>query len=207
LDKIIKIDIPENKKIGVLLSGGMDSAILLFLMLKEIKDNNINVNLTAYNVPNVNDNASVHSKRIVEFLETYFQTDINFKSMGIGDETPLLLINKPAIELLTSGEVDVLFSGQNQFPPDAENWQAYKSALNKFVRRDPNVPETTRAKYPFIKLYKHHILEIYKQFNLLGLAKITHSCTTRLEGHCGECLWCEERAWAFNKLGLVDTAI
>ena len=207
LDQTVKIQLDTAKRIGILLSGGMDSAIMLFLILKEIADNKLNVDLTVYNVPNVNDNAIVYSRRVVDYLERHFNTVIKLVNIGDGRATPLKLIKQPAAHLLESGQVDVLYSGQNQFPPEAQAWTAYQEATGGFVRRNPNEPDSAVAKFPFIKLYKHHILDIYRQFNLLELAAITHSCTAQKEGRCEQCLWCVERAWAFSKLGLTDESL
>jgi len=204
LNQTVSIDIDTSKKIGVLLSGGMDSAIMLFLLLKEIKDNNLTVDLTVYNVPNVNDNAAVYAGKIVEFLEKYFNTNIKFKSIGVGNAAPLKLIKQPATEILATKEVDIIYSGQNQFPFEARLWSAYKSAEGKFIRRNPSLPDPENVRFPFIKLYKNHILELYRQFDILELAAITHSCTVQKIGTCKECLWCIERTWAFTQLGLTD---
>jgi hypothetical protein len=204
LDQLVKINIDPNKKIGVMLSGGMDSAIMLFLLLKEIKENNLNVDLTVYNVPNVVDNAAVYSRQVIEYLENYFNIKLKYVNIGDGRAEPLKLIRGPAGQLLKSQQADVLYSGQNQFPSEAANWNSYKEASGNFVRRSPDLPEEDHAKYPFIKLYKKHILELYRLFDQLDLAKITHSCTTLKEEKCHRCLWCEERAWAFSELGLED---
>jgi len=207
LDQTVNINLDTTKRTGVMLSGGMDSAILLFLILKEIEDKKLTLDLTAYNVPNVNDNADNYSRRVIQFLESYFQKQINFSNIGTGIDYPLNLINKPARSLLASGLVDILYSGQNQFPSEAKDWPAYKYADGQFIRRDPSLPDPPNVRYPFIHLYKYHILDIYRQFNLLDLAAITHSCTVRKDGYCNECLWCIERAWAFTKLGIVDRAV
>lgn len=204
LDQTIRINLDTEKRTGVLVSGGLDSAILLFLLLKEIKDFNLDVDLTVYNVPNVNDGAMVYSKQVVDYLEKHFETKINLKNVGSGSASPLQLITSPAKLLLETGEIDVLYSGQNQFPEEAKTWQAYKNAQGLFKRKSPYAPESNQAKFPFIRLHKHHILEIYRQYDILDFASITHSCTTKVQGKCMECLWCKERTWAFTKLGLED---
>jgi hypothetical protein len=190
-----------------MLSGGMDSAVMLFLILKEITDKQINANLTVFNVPNINDNAFVHSKNVVDYLKKYFNITINLKNIGDGSAHHRKLINEPARALIENKIVDVLYSGQNQFPPESINWESYKAlTADRFVRRDPDAPESMFVKYPFIKLYKHHILELYNQFDILDLAYITHSCTREKEIHCKQCLWCTERTWAFDQLKLEDKA-
>lgn len=205
LDQIVIVNVPKNKKIGVMLSGGMDSAVMLFLILKEITDKKINSTLTVYNVPNINDNAIVHSKNVVDYLEKYFNITIDLKNIGNGGAHHRSLINDPARSLIENKIVDVLYSGQNQFPPESINWKSYKElGADRFVRRNPDAPESPFVKYPFIKLYKHHILELYNQFDILDLAYITHSCTQEKEIHCRQCLWCTERMWAFDQLKLKD---
>lgn len=204
LDQTVKINLDPRLRTGVMVSGGMDSAALLFLILKEINDTGMNIDLRVYNVPNVNDNAKLHSQDVVNYLEKYFNRKINLINIGDGSAVPLALIRKPAGELLSRGLVDVLYSGQNQFPEEAQTWPAYQAAKGNFVRRDPNKGDDVNAKFPFIRLHKHHILEIYRKFNILDLASITHSCTTQTSGRCQSCLWCVERSWAFSRLGLVD---
>lgn len=204
LDQIVKIDIDPEKRIGVLLSGGMDSAIMLFLILSDITQRDLDVDLTVYNVPNINDDAAIHSRQVVNYLEKYFNTEIKLINIGVGTATPLQLIKEPARQLLENKIVDVLYSGQNQFPEEARSWHSYKAAAGHFARKNPDNADTDTVKYPFIRLHKNHILEIYRQFNLLELAVITHSCTTKTQDKCNNCLWCEERAWAFTKLGLTD---
>lgn len=204
LNQTVKINLEEGKHIGVMLSGGMDSAAMLFLILKEIKETGSNVRLSVYNVPNVSDNARYYSARVIEYLENYFNLKIKFENIGDGNAVHNKLVNAPADYLLDNNIVDILYSGQNQFPPVAEQWPSYVEVKDKVSRRNPELPDTPKVRYPFIKLYKHHILEIYRQFNILDLANLTHSCTASTTGKCEICLWCTERAWAFSKLGLTD---
>jgi 7-cyano-7-deazaguanine synthase in queuosine biosynthesis len=45
---------------------------------------------------------------------------------------------------------------------------------------------------------------IYKILNLeTELFPITRSCENddHIESHCGKCWWCQERIWAFGRLG------
>lgn len=205
LDKIVTLDVPSNKHLGILVSGGLDSALLLFLVIKKIIDNNILCTYTAYTVPNVKDNAEIYSKQVVKYLENYFQIKINHKIIGDGTLPPRKLINIPSGYLLDNSVIDILYSAQNQFPPDAQSWKVYTQNVGiNFKRRDPNLPDPPRVKYPFIKLYKSHILELYRHFQLLDLAAITHSCTELQLGKCNRCIWCLERQWAFTALNLKD---
>ena len=57
---------------------------------------------------------------------------------------------------------------------------------------------------PFALLDKRHTLALYEVFQVWPLIEITHSCTHRTVGRCGECYNCVERQWAFNELRFTD---
>ena len=44
---------------------------------------------------------------------------------------------------------------------------------------------------------------MYTELGIMdSLFTVTRSCesVTLTEGHCGECWWCQERMWGFNRL-------
>lgn len=199
LDKTVIIEIPKwAKKIGVMLSGGMDSALMLYLILKEIEINNINVSLTVFNVPNPRDNAEFYSFKIIEYLEKEFQKNINLYHIGNVNLPHNKIIQEPSKQVLKDNIVHVLYSGTNQNPPTDF------SSLGPWRRKEKG---NLRTEFPFIDLYKTHILEIYKQFNILELCYLTHSCTESKGNKCNQCFQCMERAWAFSSLGLIDESV
>jgi 7-cyano-7-deazaguanine synthase in queuosine biosynthesis len=192
LDKQVNITIPHwAKHIGVMVSGGMDSALLLYLLLTEITNKNLDVKLTAYNVPNVRDNAMVHSKNLVEYLQSKLDITINLVTIGEGTLPHNQIIMTPAKYIVDNKLVDILYSGANQNPPvqlPAEGpW-----------RRNPSDAVPDHLGFPFIHLYKTHIVEMYRQLDLMDLAYLTHSCTETLFDSCGTCFQCYERAWAME---------
>lgn len=56
--------------------------------------------------------------------------------------------------------------------------------------------------YPFAKVDKRMIAHLYEVNDLGWLFDLTRSCEKPYvnEGHCGECWWCRERKWAFNRI-------
>ena len=198
----VTIDIPKHlTHIGVMVSGGFDSAILLYLVLKEIQDTNRNIKLTVFNVPNVKDNADYFSNQVVNFLEKHFNKTISdIRSIGDGTLPHNQIIQKPGRYIGENKLVEKLYVGVNQNPP-------IKFPIAGPWRRDPNDIIPDNLSYPFLKLYKTHILDLYSQFGMLELANITHSCTETLNNRCNQCFQCYERAWAYKELNLVDTGI
>jgi len=198
LDHTVDISIPPNAThVGVMFSGGMDSTILLFLMLKEIQDEKINVKLTAFIVPVESLKAKKHAYRVIDFLEKYFQIKINIEIIGTGTLPHNLNIKVPAHTILYRNLVDKLYLGINQNPP-------VDFGVVPINRRSPDAPVPYNVGYPFIQLYKKHILELYKIFNVLELAHITHSCGSNSDYPCKKCFHCFERSWAFTELNLKE---
>jgi hypothetical protein len=198
LDKEVKIEIPPYaKSIGVMLSGGMDSAVLLFLILKEILETSSLIKLLVFNVPNDLTDARFHSRQVVNFLEKKFSISIKLLHLGDGGLPHTRMVTEPAKLIVETKLVDVLFSGTNQNPPIDVGAQGPQ-------RRNPKKYIPPFLKFPFLDLHKTHILEIYRQFDLLELAAITQSCTQLPRGKCGLCFQCIERQWAFDELKIFN---
>lgn len=208
-------DFEKCKKIGLRLSGGADSAILLYLICKNIREQNLSIDYIQP-VTFIGDNdlhAGYYATGVFEVIAELFY-DIEIRN-------PLLIkwpdnlnehqevMNHFFDEYLSL--IDILFDGMN-FPPPLE-------VTNNFSDKD-NGPEHGRAdrmnmiertildngiifKLPFAKMDKKGIHDLYVEYNLLEtLFPLTRSCINQNfpHSHCGECWWCEERLWAFGKL-------
>jgi len=60
---------------------------------------------------------------------------------------------------------------------------------------------------PFIEMHKDEILKILFDNDQTKLLELTHTCTERKTGRCGQCFQCNERQWAFDQLGKTDPGI
>ena len=198
LDCIVNINIADDvQHIGVMVSGGMDSSILLFLLLKEIQDRQLDVKLTAFIVPVDRLDATGYAYKVIDFLEKYFQIKINSEIIGSGTLPHDLNIKVPAHLILYRKLVDKLYIGINQNPP-------IDFGVPAINRRSPTAAIPDNVEFPFIHLYKNHILELYRIFEVLDLAHITHSCGTNADIRCRRCFHCFERSWAFTELNLTE---
>jgi len=188
---IIKTD--NSKKYGILLSGGLDSAILLYLLIK----NNPSINLQTFTIDK-SDGAYLYADPVIDHFNRKFSLSIP-KTIKVGD--PTVFHRQQSVtavkDIFEQYPVDHLFIGINQNPPELAKLSGApvrdKQSLNP------------RILYPFVDLYKHNILEIMYDNQQQDLIDITHSCTERQHGRCNICWQCKERAWAFEKLGKTDT--
>jgi 7-cyano-7-deazaguanine synthase in queuosine biosynthesis len=190
----MKIDVyPEYKITNLLFSGGMDSTILLYLLAKEIHQNNYDIKIicTAFGSSRNKNNLLP----IINYIKNKFSVDIR-----------LVKIKKLRwIREIVKNILDVygglVYSGCNKVITDKFTPTKYIPNDTPPVRGEPYNDFHLR---PFINMDKVELMDIYIEEDILDLLKITHSCGTVIEEHCGECYFCMERIWAANSLNIKD---
>lgn len=178
---------------GILLSGGLDSAILLYLLVcvnPEIKIQPFTIAKT--------DGAALYADPVIEHFNKKFNLSIP-KTILVGNPTVHHRQQSTTAvkDIFANHPVDYLYIGINQNPPELAD-------LNGAPVRDTKSTDP-RIIFPFVDLYKHNILEFMYAHNQEDLADITHSCTEQSVGRCNNCWQCTERAWAFKQLDTIDT--
>lgn len=192
----IEISLPAGKKkIGVMLSGGADSAILLYILALERKLADSDHELIPFTVARP-DGAWNYVKPIADKVKSMLGVEFA-DPIQVGD--PSLHHSKQGqsgeIEARTKHGVEHCFYGSQQHPPVPMPGE-YP------IRPDQvNLPGTT---IPFALVDKRHTLGLYEVFQAWTLIELTHSCTALTEGRCGECYNCKEREWALGELQTID---
>lgn len=195
----VEIALPADKKrIGIMLSGGADSAILLYILALEKKISGSEHELIPFTVARP-DGAWNYVKPIVDCVNEIL--DITLPApLQVGD--PTLHHSQQG----RSGErearekygIEHCFYGSQAHPDKAliELPGEYPARPDKV-----DLPGTT---IPFALVDKRHTIDLYNVFDVWPLIELTHSCTALTEGRCGQCYNCVERAWAFGELGFTD---
>lgn len=195
-----EFSIPENiTRIGITVSGGLDSTILAYLILKEIeltqRTNSIDVKLFTIIK---NDGSTYYAARIVNELKKIFPaqklTYVNNCSNGdVWDGRATVGITL----LYSRNDTDVLYTGVNrQVSPEIKR---FKNRLKIYYQ-----DEKRWYKAPFLNMKKPNMLDLYYKLGVESLIPFTHTCTTSLLSKCNACYSCEEREWAFNELNKID---
>jgi hypothetical protein len=198
----VDIKLPEGKqRIGVMLSGGADSAVLLYLLCLERKMDHSTQELIPFTVARP-DGAWDYVKPIVEWVRNKLSLTAEQlpDPIKVGDATVhhSQQGRTGEHEARTRYGIEHVFYG-SQAHPDR--------ALIELPGEYPNRPasvELPGTTCPFALVDKRHTLSLYDTFDIWPLIELTHSCTALTVGRCGECYNCKEREWALGQLGVAD---
>jgi 7-cyano-7-deazaguanine synthase in queuosine biosynthesis len=191
----VEISVQPDKKYGILLSGGFDSAVLLYMILKAYPE----IDLRAFTIPK-EDGAMNYSPKVVDYINQKLNTNIP-QPIAVGNLSLHHRVQTHAAthDMVANHGVTLIFNGINKNPPELEpeDGAPDRSLLSAIDAR--------KIYYPFFDLYKTHIVDFMFQLGIEELMNLTHSCTEMPEGRCGKCLQCGQRAWAFSTLVQNDT--
>jgi 7-cyano-7-deazaguanine synthase in queuosine biosynthesis len=175
------IEIPTGP-VGISCSGGTDSSLLLYILMKHTKDP-----IHIFTLSN-NKKGRANAVVVPRVIERCIQLTDNINVIHLKSKT----ISCVFFGVTANPPSDVVFaspSTEERDPTVIKNEVDY----NGFLRR------------PFVNKDKKTIADIYKQLNLMEtLFPVTRSCEQigKLEyyDHCGQCWWCEERQWGFGRV-------
>jgi 7-cyano-7-deazaguanine synthase in queuosine biosynthesis len=197
--RILKIELPRTReeRIAVLISGGIDSALLYYLLLLENqKKGNIH-NIIPVSIMR-QEGSRYFSNLVIGFINSKFQ---------LPHEDPLILgdntlpeeeqVKSAVVEARNLGFETVYAGVIEQLPQHMVDWQPILSK------------ETEHFKTPLSKFNKSHVIDLVAQLKLEYLFYITHSCSSPKYqiGRCNKCNGCNERSWAFDQLGITDPGL
>lgn len=198
----IVIELPSrHKKVGVMVSGGADSAILLYLLALEKKMAGSDHELIPLTVPRP-DGAKDYSGPIVSFVNGLLGSDMPAPII-VGDPTlhHSQQTNSGEREARDKLGVQHIFYGSQKHPPVPMPGE-YPGRPDRIHYTNNQGVITTTC--PFAMLDKRHTMALFDVFQVWPLAAITHSCTEMTKGRCGVCYNCTERKWALDELGFTD---
>lgn len=206
----IDFDIPDDiSHVGVKCSGGADSTILLYMIIKYLMEHNrqnVSVSiLTLAHSLNKYSNSIVSNKILHWILEhTKFK---NFKIHHI------LYVENPHSDSVKSKTEKIIQNNQIDFvvSGNTANPLVYVDGLSDTGMPERNAdqprfngPAIDKYRYPgsmfyqpFRQIDKRFIIDMYRMYDVFELFDISKSCTAAV-GTCGVCWWCKEREWALN---------
>lgn len=205
IDNIV-MNIPDGP-LGILLSGGIDSAVLLYFLLKHV-ETEVHIFSTVYLKNHIH-----HGKATMNVVSKCAELTNNCNFLHYiqyREKSEYMDMFRIPDLYLEKGIINYLYTGITKDPPD----DAMANFVNKSTEgqhRHPSViRETQIGKYliPLTNSDKKDIYSIYKKYNLMEtLFPVTRSCDPALHSDdinnetagCGKCWECEERFWGFGQ--------
>jgi hypothetical protein len=192
-ERVVTIDLPTSPtKIAMFISGGLDSAILYYLLLKANAEQGYLHEITTFMVERTE--GSRYFARLV-IAHVHSQFNIPYKEPAIVGDPSL-----PGHLQVMSGATSVVHMG-------------YKLLYGGVIDQRPEhiigyepapVEENDTVKLPFKDLGKGYVIDLILRHKQEAMFYITHSCSILEIGKCNSCNGCNERNWGFAQCGLTD---
>ena len=181
LENIINDTLLKHNRLGVFVSGGFDSALLLYMLYTYKTTNQI----TVFVIDRPNDSVK-HSTRVIDYIDNQFGIKSDVKYVGTSKVHHSLHVR--------TGILDAL-----KFPIDAVvlGTTANPAQLEKGPERP--VSKDSRIVQPFITVTKDVLVDTAKKLNALELLNVSWSCEHPGLTPCGVCWHCKEKQWAISE--------
>jgi len=201
--RTIEINWPTTlKKVGIFVSGGLDSALLLWMYAQLTPP--AGCELIPLHATRGDPVCEQSARNIVEKVNKLFNLNLQFMLVNI--ETDFVNKSNPLSRAFKEAKlknlVDCVISGDTTNPPDdLPGWGI-----------STRQPIENQHKFPFWKLPllhvdKSHTIKLLKDLNLEWAFELTRSCVNPGVPHCSLCWTCNERAWGFAQNNLVDPGL
>ena len=198
--------------VGIMVSGGADSAILLYYLMKHCTDK-IHIYSQGSNLK-YRRNAIIAPRVVEKCIELTGNINvvhhISYNEMA-NDSS---MIDEPQA-VVNSGLVNIGYDGTTMNPPNDIATKFVPEFEFDYTRNDSGNNELFYSDndfyMPWANTDKQGIAKMYREEKLIDtLLPVTRSCEydptcdyfdvikDPLLGHCGECWWCKEREWGFK---------
>ena len=197
----LSIEIPDGR-IGLSLSGGADSALLAYILLKHATGP---IHIFTTVDKGVNQKSSYYAPLVIKKcmdLTGNYRVRHHINLIEKYDREKFL---KNLRFQFKFRKLTTMFMGTTELPPDdVLNTFSTKLPDEIYDRRNPSLEKDIYWKNFYNPLMNHNKKEIRTLYEELGIIEdvfpLTNSCTDGTDklDHCGVCWWCQERKWAFG---------
>lgn len=183
---------PTPLKLGVFVSGGIDSALLYYMMLKLNRELGHKHTIIPYTIMRL-EGSRTHALPVISYISSQFGIDAQLNIIGDNTLPEDQQVKSGILEALHKLKIDITYVGViDQLPIHMVGWDTKKPI------------EGPQFKMPLANINKSHVIDLINKLGQQHLFNITHSCIYELS-RCNICNGCNERSWGFAQLGIYDT--
>jgi 7-cyano-7-deazaguanine synthase in queuosine biosynthesis len=190
-----KTIVQTHHKIGILVSGGIDSGLALFLLLKTITDGGMNREVHACTVTKTPD-AVENATKVIGLISYKFNISVTHHIVDSQFDASEHIRHTASGAIFLFDITDIVITATNAIVPE----RLLNNMENPYRvgRTDPRVLR------PFLEYTKDVTIGLAIKYELTELLVNSHSCIKQSYSRCGSCYWCKERAWGFSKNNYID---
>lgn len=194
--RILDLNLPPTPSLlGVFVSGGIDSALLYYLLMEEnrrLGNPHVIEPLTILR----KEGSKYFANLVVSHVQSAFELPYSGLTV-VGNNTLSedQQVRSGVRQAYRMGYGQVYVGVIDQIAEHTIGWEKIGYDENDFYR------------IPFKNLQKFHIVDLVKQFKQEGLFYITHACDQLELSRCHACNGCRERIWGFKQLALQDPGV
>lgn len=184
-------------RVGLLLSGGADSALILYLLVKMSQERNQDILIFPATVYDVS-TPFIATYQSAENIIDWVTHNTGYKHIQPTNITPCITtdgitdyITSTTRYLFQRHKCNAVLDGISLGMPNSARPGIAADAIQSLSVQYPH-------EYPWATVDKRFIAAQYKKFNIEELSTLTNSCINSSTTPCKKCWWCEERYWAFG---------
>ncbi len=203
-------NLEEDKKYGIMVSGGLDSALLFYMIMSTYKERGWTPKLQPFTIRKHNERIQT-ARSIISWINEKFPDHVIPDTIVLGnpDDHHRLQGDLAWKEVRSRyPDINYVFYGSNAVPNwDYSNWEKDQMGFPVGVpQRGPG--EGGMVYLPFYHLRKYHTVDLVMQLDIPEVYTMSRSCTYVADGpRCKLCFHCRERAWGFAMAGITDPGI
>lgn len=203
----------NTSRVGISLSGGADSAILLYMLAtfkKEYRSDLQIVPITTIN--SQKPYQEIFAKSVVKYVEDKLSIVLNDDRLHLSElldgERETFVYDKAVWtnKVKTYNRLQETYMGETMNPSLDVEHDWFFAGKGRDTSRDgkQDLSQYVRNHRPLRNIDKQGVKELYEYYGVLDeLFPLTRSCeniTTNFKMHCGFCWFCAEREWGFGRL-------
>ena len=189
--RTLNIELPTKKRIGVMVSGGIDSTLMYYLLLYLKKSQQTDHYIRPLMVPR-REGSTIFAKPMVNHVHRLLDLPESYPtSVGTNEVPEPEQVESGVVDAFKFIKIDIIYIGAIYIRPEH---------LINLER--PVTIETDEVKFPLLGLEKSHVIDLFYKLGIENILQYTHSCIMNQELPCGICHGCAERIWGFNELNI-----
>jgi 7-cyano-7-deazaguanine synthase in queuosine biosynthesis len=189
--RVLDLPIRDEAEIGIFVSGGIDSAVLLRLLMESTTKKQFR----CFTINNTKDNAVEHARDSILRAQDMFKLNDHSIDHQIVQPNKPFQADNLIMETAMANRPLHVYTATNHIPPSEwfklpgdPPWRPWRNTMHKIIST------------PFLFLYKYHILSIIDIKGWQDIYDTSHTCTEQKDGHCNICWQCNELNWAKEQL-------